>query len=112
MTIIDERQYSLEADETVTVSVESAGTAHLVEYDLDKGGAKALGQGEPLTFGAPTPPPRRVLTLLFTFSSNTGGGSYTVTLTGSKGGSDTDVINQGSFGIPANAADYHFRLQQ
>jgi hypothetical protein len=110
MKIIDERQYSVEGDETVSVSVEAKGTAHLVEYDLDKAGAKGLSEGQVLTFGAPTQP-RRVLTLLFTFSGNTGGQSYTVTLKGDKGGSDTDVIDQGSFGIPATSADYHFRLQ-
>jgi hypothetical protein len=109
MKIIAERQYSVARTETVTVSVKADGTVHLVEFDLDKAGPEELAEGKTISFGAPTQP-RRVLTLLFTFSSNTGGGVYTVTLTGDQGGKDVDVIEQGRFGVPALSADYHFRL--
>jgi hypothetical protein len=109
MIKIAERQYAVKADESVTVTVQATGTAHLVSYDLDGEGGGSLGEGQSEVFKIP-PKQRRVLTLLFTFS-NDADGCYTVKLTGSQGGLDTDKIQQGSFGIPTTTADYHFRLQ-
>jgi hypothetical protein len=106
MTIIEERQYLLEGGETASVSVEAEGTVHAVNYNLNKQKKGPLGPGE--TVEVPKPGNGfSSLMLLFTFSGT--GGKYTVTVTGETGDPDTDVIDQGSFDIPATSAEYLFQ---
>jgi hypothetical protein len=106
MTTIEERQYLLDNGETASVSVEAEGTVHAVNFNLDKQKKGPLGPGE--TVEVPKPGSGfSSLTLLFTFSGT--GGKYTVTITGETGDPDTDVIDQGSFDIPATSAEYLFQ---
>jgi hypothetical protein len=107
MIKIAKRQYHVQPGETITIGVQATGTAHLVNYDLDGQGGGPVGAGQPLTFTVTTS--TRILTLLFTFSGNSGG-KYVVGITSAQGGSDTDVVDQGSFGIPTTAAEYRFQL--
>jgi len=109
MQKIGERQYAIGANETVAIEVDASGTAHLVNYDLDGDGG-ILNQGQQLSITAPSGNNRRKLNLLFTYSGS--GGTYTVKLTGSAGGQDTDTVSQGSFGVPTNACEYRFRRAQ
>lgn len=106
MKTIDERQYVLDNGETASVSVEATGTVHAVNFNLDKQKKSPLGPGE--TVAVPKPSSGfSSLMLLFTFSGT--GGKYTVTITGETGDPDTDVIDQGSFDIPATSAEYLFQ---
>lgn len=107
MIKIASRQYHVQPDETITVDVQSDGTKHLVNYDLDGEGGGPLDAGAPLVFDITTS--TRVLTFLFTFSSNSDG-KYEIGITSDQGGSDTDEVNQGSFGIPSTSATYRFQL--
>ena len=112
MLKIGERQYLSPGAETISVEVAESGTVHLVTYDIDDGAQTGtLHKGEQLDIRVSPAEPRRKLTLLFTFSGDSGG-LYDVTLSGSLGGGDTDPVDQGSFGIPATTSEYRFRLQQ
>ena len=107
MKIIGERQYLLDNGETAEVEVQSQGTVHGVNVNLDKQEQGPLGAGQ--TVSVPKPGSGfSSLVLLFTFSG-TSGGKYTVTVNGSNGGSDTDIVDQGSFGIPTTATEYLFQ---
>ena len=107
MIKIANRQYHVQSGESITVSVQATGTVHLVNSDLDGLGGDPLAADESLTFRVTNQ--TRVLTLLFTFS-NDSGGSYEVTIESDQGGEDTDTVDQGSFGIPATATEYRFQL--
>ena len=106
MIKIAPRQYNVKVGETITVTTQSSGTVHGVNYDLDGQGGTPLGAGQPLTFKIAS---TRVLTLLFTFT-NPSGGKYMIGIQSDQGGSDTDQVDQGSFGIPAISAEYRFQL--
>jgi hypothetical protein len=107
MIKIAKRQYNVQPGETITVGVEASGTVNLVSYDLDGQGGGSLVAGQQLSFKVTTD--TRVLTLLFTFSHNSGG-EYVLEIKGDQGGSDTDDVDQGSFGIPAISTTYRFQL--
>ena len=110
MQKIATRQYLSPSAETITVEVGASGTAHLVTFNLDDDEEEGtLHEGEQLNIEVSPNKPRRKLSLLFTFSGP--GGQYDVSLSGSLGGSDTDTIVN-SFGIPATATEYIFRLKQ
>ncbi len=105
MTKIAKRQYNVKSGETVTVGVQSSGTA-VVNYDLD-GQEGVLAEGQPLSI--PVTTSTRVLALLFTFTNNSGG-KCAVAIQSDKGGSDTDNVEQGAFGVPATETTYRFQL--
>lgn len=107
MIKIAPRQYHVQPGETITVGAQASGTVHLVSYDLDGQGGGPLAADQPLTFKITTN--TRVLTLLFTFSGSSGG-KYVIGINSDQGGSDTDNVDQGSFGIPATSAEYRFQL--
>jgi len=107
MIKIAKRQYHVQSGESITVSVQATGTVHLVNSDLDGLDGGPLTADESLTFKVTNQ--TRTLTLLFTFSNNSGG-EYEVTIKGDQGGEDTDTVDQGSFGIPATSAEYRFQL--
>jgi hypothetical protein len=110
MQKIAKRQYLSPSAETITVGVQASGTAHLVTYNLDDDTEEGtLHEGETLDIEVSQDKPRRKLSLMFAFSGSSG--QYVVTLSGSLGGSDTDVIDD-TFGIPGTATEYRFRLQQ
>jgi hypothetical protein len=109
MIKIAKRQYNVQPGETITVDVQATGTAHGVNQDLDGAGGAPLGVGQSLTFKVEAPKNHRVLSLLFTFT-NSSGGKYAVKIKGGQGGSDTDEVDQGSFGIPATETEYRFQL--
>jgi len=107
MKKIAKRQYNVQPGETITVGVQASGTAHVVNYEFDDGQKGILAAGQPLSFKVTTS--TRVLNLLFSFT-NSSGGKYVIAIQGDQGGSDTDNVDQGSFGIPTTSATYRFQL--
>jgi len=107
MKIIAERQYLLDPGEKAKVSVTATGTVNNVNFDIDGQGGGPLADGQVITVSKPAGGVRK-LTLLFTFSGSSGG-QFVVTIKGDNGGSDTDVVDQGAFGIPGTARSYLFQ---
>lgn len=106
MIKIAHRQYKVNVGETITITTQSSGTVHGVNYDFDGQGGTPLAAGQALTFKIAA---TRVLTLLFTFT-NPSDGEYVISITSDQGGPDTDQVEQGSFGVPATSTEYRFQL--
>jgi hypothetical protein len=107
MIKIVKRQYHVQPNETITFGAQASGTAHVLNYEFDDGEKGVLAAGQPLIFKVTTS--TRVLNLLCTFTNNSGG-KYLIGIQGDAGGSDTDNVDQGGFGIPAITATYRFQL--
>src|SRR6185369_1137680 len=104
MQTIAHRQYHVGPTETITVTL-TATNGCVVNFDLE-GQTGLLNQGQPLTIQMAGS--TRTLNLLANFSVNSGG-TCTIAIQGSEGGSDTDTIDQGSFGVPVTNASYRFQ---
>ena len=107
MKKIAERQYLLDPNETARVSVTAPGTFFGANFDIDEQGGGPLSNGQIIPVAKPQSG-LRTLTILFTFSG-TAGGHYVVAIKGDNGGSDTDEVDQGAFGIPSTSREYLFQ---
>jgi hypothetical protein len=107
MRIRNNNPLDLEGDdqERITVTVQSTGTVHAVNFVLD-GHGSALAQGQPLVFTLnKSQHDPSILTMLFTFSNPTGG-AYAIDVAGSNGGQVSHFAVTQSFGIPGDSITY------